>query len=180
MIKCILGDLPTGQHQSSWKTLRQPQMQIMQSDVIQSIEVMGNFTSHYLRYSNSSNELYQSMSAFGSASLNLATWTTVHRKAIELDAETEQPNGKTISKMWYELMADVLTVMDSSQEMNARGKWDIYVLFVEYKILSRRKRHSGADYENLILKVIRSLPILSIQLEDLEALIMRAARSQMA
>ncbi|KNZ62261.1 hypothetical protein VP01_1293g2 [Puccinia sorghi] len=160
MIKCILGDLPTRQHQTSWKTSRQPQMQIMHSDVIQCIEAMGNFTSHYLRYSN-------------------ATWTTVHRTAIELDAEAEQPNRKTISKMWNKLMTDVLMVMDSSQEMNARGKWDIYVIFVEYKVLSWRKRRSGADYKNLILKVIRSLHILSIQLEDLEALIMRAARLQM-
>ena len=71
------------------------------------------------------------MSAFESASINLATWTEVHHTAIELDAKAELPNGKAISKMWNELMADVLLVMDSSQELTARGKWDLYVLFVE-------------------------------------------------
>jgi hypothetical protein len=95
---------------------------------------MGNFTSHYLEYTNGSNGLYHSISAFESASINLATWAKVHQTAIELDANAELPGGKAISKMWKELMANASAVMDSSQELNARGKWDLYVVFVEVSL----------------------------------------------
>ncbi|PLW34003.1 hypothetical protein PCASD_22340 [Puccinia coronata f. sp. avenae] len=145
----------------------------MESHSIQSIAAMANVTLQ-------SKGLYHSMTVFESASIGLATWTKVHQTGIELDAEAELPDAKAISKMWQELLDSVSYVMDSSQELNVGGKWDLHVLFVEYKVFSRSGKYSGVDYENLLLKVIKVLHMLSEQFDELEALIVRARRSETA
>ncbi|POW01357.1 hypothetical protein PSHT_12573 [Puccinia striiformis] len=145
--------------------------------VTRSIEAMGNSTCHYFRYNNGSNGLYHSMSVFESSSVSLVSWSQVLHVAIELEAESELPNGNVISKMWHEMLDGVTLVMDSSQELNTRGKWGLYVLFVEYKVLSRDKKSKGVDYENLLSKIVKMLHISEAQLEELEVSISSARRS---
>jgi hypothetical protein len=74
------------------------------------------------------------MSVFESTLISLTAWSKVHQTAIELDAELGIPNGQATSKMWKEMMEDVSLVMSSSQELNARARWDLYVLFVEVSL----------------------------------------------
>ncbi|POW06313.1 hypothetical protein PSHT_10393 [Puccinia striiformis] len=142
----------------------------MNYDVTQPIGAMGNATSHYLRYINGSHRLYQSISVFKSETISPANWSEVHQVGIELEAESELHNGKAISKLWNELLDGVSSVIDSSQEMSTKGRWDHHSLFVE--------KSKGADYENFISKIIRVLHMMSTQLEELESSIISARRSK--
>ncbi|POW15190.1 hypothetical protein PSTT_02329 [Puccinia striiformis] len=141
---------------------------------------MRNLTARYLGYDNGSNGLYHSMSVFELSSIGPANWSEALQVAVELEAELELPSGNIISKMWNESLDSVSVVIESSQELNTRGKWDLYILFVEYKALSQSKRCKGVDYENLLFKILSVLKTRSTQLEELEGSIISARRSTSA
>ncbi|KAA1063822.1 hypothetical protein PGTUg99_002316 [Puccinia graminis f. sp. tritici] len=91
-------------------------------------------TSRYLGFGNGSNGLYHSMSVFELSAIGPANWSKALQVGIELEAESELPNGNIISKMWNESLDSVSVVIESSQELNTRGKWELYILFLEVSL----------------------------------------------